>query len=128
MTEKSDKLAILIRSRTVVWYYHEATKFVRRLERKLKVVEAHVTFTGSVLHKGWSKKDLDLIIYPHQSQRFDLELIRDALRAAGMRCVFPVGEVHRDWRERGIKDKKVVEVWVVGRGRNRKRVDIMFLK
>lgn len=125
---RAERVGVLRPSKTVRWHLHDALLFVRRLERKLKVAGAHVALTGSVLQKGESKKDLDVVIFPRQSQRFDLDLVRGVLEELGMRCVVSVAEVHRDWRGRGIRDRKKVEIWVVGRGRNRKRVDVMFLK
>jgi hypothetical protein len=121
---RAEKARILRPKKKSVWVLHDALQFVRRLEKKLRIAYAHVAFTGSVLYEGESRKDLDIVIFPHSSRHFDLDLVRGVLEEAGLHCLFTVAQVHKDWRERGIKDRKRVEIWAY----RQKRVDVMFLK
>src|SRR3954469_18790986 len=43
----------------------DALPVVRWLETQLIPKGAHCSLGGSVLHKGFSEKDLDIFIYPH---------------------------------------------------------------
>ena len=43
----------------------EAFWVIERLEPELSKVGVHCALAGSVAYRGWSEKDLDLIIYPH---------------------------------------------------------------
>ncbi len=38
----------------------------REIEDKLKKIGYHCGLTGSILYKGSSEKDVDLIVYPHK--------------------------------------------------------------
>jgi hypothetical protein len=48
-----------------MWTQQEAIWMLASLEPRLKEVGCHCGLTGSVLYRGDSKKDLDVIIYPH---------------------------------------------------------------
>ena|SRR5690348_6488256 len=48
-----------------MWDTGQAIKFCRALEEKTEAMGLHVAFGGSVLHKGYSEKDLDVFVYPH---------------------------------------------------------------
>ncbi len=50
-----------------MWTRELAIKLVEKLEPELAKIGAHCALAGSVLYKGESKKDLDIIIYPHKS-------------------------------------------------------------
>ena len=50
-----------------MWTRDEAIWVVEKLEPKLAEMGAHCALAGSILYRGTSDKDLDLVIYPHQS-------------------------------------------------------------
>lgn len=52
-----------------MWTYQEALPVLKALEEKLIPIGAHASMGGSVLFKGESKKDLDVVIYPHNPLR-----------------------------------------------------------
>ncbi len=108
------------------WTLEEALALVRRLEPMLSAAGWHSGLTGSVLMRGSSAKDVDLIVYPRDSRAAsaDPESARAVLRVAGMRRDFTADQIRTLWRERGSKDVKDVEMWKDG-GR---RVDVFFLK
>lgn len=45
--------------------FDEALTLIRELEPKFAAAGYHLGLTGSVLYKGESEKDLDLIVYAH---------------------------------------------------------------
>lgn len=47
----------------------EAIKVAREIEEKLKEIGYHCGLTGSTLYKGESRKDIDIIVYPHDSEK-----------------------------------------------------------
>ncbi len=52
-----------------LWSLEDGITFVRELESKLAPLGYHCGLTGSVLYKGFSNKDLDVIIYPHDATK-----------------------------------------------------------
>lgn len=62
------------------WTLFTALPVVISLENHLSRVGFHVGLTGSVLHKGTSQKDLDVIVLPRKS------------RGAGANEIFPAQE------------------------------------
>jgi hypothetical protein len=70
----------------------ESLPFVRWLETQLIPRHAHCALGGSVLHRGWSEKDLDVIVYPHNQRtpKTPEELI-DVLQS-----IFPTGKMETD--------------------------------
>lgn len=50
-----------------MWELESALAFVRNVEGIIQIVNCHSAFTGSVLYYGQSHKDLDVVIYPHNS-------------------------------------------------------------
>lgn len=86
----------------------------------------HLGLTGSVLFKGSSSKDLDLIVYPREylgDPDANYHSAVKALKEAGGRRAVPYATVQRFWREKGSEDRKCVEQW----DWDGKRVDVFFL-
>lgn len=53
-----------------MWTLQDGILMLSALEPKLKELNAHCGLTGSVLYRGNSIKDLDVIIYPrHKNQK-----------------------------------------------------------
>lgn len=111
----------------------------------MKAVGAHVGLTGGTLFRGWSSKDLDVIVYPHTtSNPPTLEQIRQVFAEAGFFQSTTEGDqpnppVHPS---RPIKnatdasgkalgritnregDNKIITIWSDANGR---RIDVFFL-
>lgn len=51
---------------TFIWNFIEAVALVRKLEPIAIQHGVHVALGGSVLHAGFSSKDLDIFVYPHK--------------------------------------------------------------
>jgi len=67
-----------------VWTLAEGVDFCAHLWRNLAPLGWHCALTGSVLYQGFSLKDLDVIVWPHdggQTQALpDIEQARELLR------------------------------------------------
>jgi hypothetical protein len=50
---------------TPLWSLADAVVLAVQVEQHLKPVNTHVALGGSVMYRGHSFKDLDLILYPH---------------------------------------------------------------
>lgn len=107
------------------WILEDALVFVRKLERQLAAtVGYHVAMTGSVLEKGHSHNDLDLVLFPHTTGKVDMYVLRAALDLAGLSPVVSRATVAAAWERRKSQDTKHVEVWTY----DSKRVDLFFLR
>ncbi len=108
--------------RTPLWTLDEALLLVRHLEDAV-VPHFHVALGGSVLIRGWSDKDVDVVIYPHNKTRASPPA-EDLLQKAGLTVVFNSTQMRKKWgSEYGTTDTKSIERWD-WKGR---RVDIFFL-
>lgn len=114
------KVTEVSRSRSS-WTLDEGIEFVRKIETALRP-RYHCALTGGVLFKGESSHDLDIVIFPDQSQHFDIVEVHRALEKATLELRVSREIVVKDWRRRGIADDKWVEVWVTEDGR---RVDVI---
>lgn len=106
------------------WTIEEAQALAAHLLPHLLSMGFHLGIAGSVALVGRSDNDLDLIVYPLNATRADVQDARDMLTTAGLKCLMNHHRVARAWRERGSTDTKHVEVWSY-RG---KRVDVFFLR
>ncbi len=108
------------------WNLEEGVRFVRSLYQSLEAVGFTIALGGSVLKKGFSKKDIDIIIHPMLVTGADIDWgpAKSVLQEFGLKCVHSVEVVHAKWRRQGSQDQKHVEVWTaLG-----KRVDIFFMQ
>lgn len=110
------------------WTLRQGLAFARDLELHL-APHWHCGLTGSVLLAGWSRNDLDIILYPHTTVPKNMlsSLVptgREMLTAFGMDLEVDRLEVKRVWERLGSWDDKHVEVW---RWRG-KRVDCFWLR
>lgn len=114
------------------WTLSQARELLGDLEEALKPLGFCVGLTGSVLIRGFSENDIDLIVYPRQSVlETEWMKAREGL-AVRLRCIFDEVETKRRRLLAGKPgyDNKAVEVWCVrtpGELHN-KRVDVFFLK
>jgi predicted nucleotidyltransferase len=107
------------------WNFDNTTKGrISVLEKWLRKAGFSLGLTGSVLTKGESNKDLDLIIYPmEKTGRVDLSPAYEVLFAFGFARHMDRERVAAEWAKKDSQDTKHVEVWTLGG----KRVDIFFL-
>ena len=103
------------------WTLEQGLEFARQLEVKIKRISSHyhVGLTGSTLYKGESKKDLDIILYPHKSTQKDRKYLDKVLIEFGLKFVSDRTETYAVYGN----DKEVVQYSYKG-----KRVDIFFLE
>lgn len=110
------------------WTIVEAQYLLRRLEEALGG-KYHVGLLGSVLLDGMSNKDLDIVVYPRDASvhfnRREHVLITTALTKVGLHRVADFDSVKEEWRKKGSKDCKNVEVW---RTEGKRRVDVFYLR
>lgn len=104
------------------WDLEDALKFVRMLKEELEAVGCGVGLTGSVLFRGHSYSDLDVLLYPLQGT-LDAGAVTAELSRVG--CVLRAdrARVTAIWRRKGSTDTKHVETWSY----YSKRVDFFFL-
>jgi len=106
------------------WSVEEGIALCRKLHKLLLPIGYSVALTGSVLFKGKSHKDLDLVVFPCSTANTNESLLRHTLMNFGIRPWIPMEEVHAAWRKKGSDDTKHVEVWRFGI----RRIDLFFLK
>lgn len=103
-----------------IWTRPSAIALLVKLEAAL-APNYHVALAGGVLLRGKSSHDLDVVVFPHNSNHFDMAEVRAGLESAGLRFVVGCQIVQEHWRKMGSTDTKHVEVWMDGM----KRVDII---
>ena len=92
------------------------------LQLELNARGWHCALAGSVLNKGESKHDLDIVVFPHCSENASIVKMREGLHAAGLHIERTAEELRRFWREKGSEDRKHVEIWATAQGR---RIDVI---
>lgn len=105
------------------WTLDEGLEVVRWFTPILAKVGFSIGLTGSVLTKGESNKDLDIIVYPLCTDRGGVAEAKIALVLGGAECKYGRFTVTNAWREKGSLDNKHVEIWTY-KGR---RIDVFFL-
>lgn len=103
-----------------MWTLEEGIAFARELEKYMDDW-FHTALAGSVLHKGESFKDVDIIVYPHNTQTFmePETVVKQRLEKFGLE--FDHQRIGGD----EYPDKKLVYIYKTKEG---KRVDILVLK
>lgn len=108
-----------------MWNLSEGVEFARSLSAILIPVGFDVALAGSVLKRGQSFKDLDLVVYPlNTSELIHHWVVCKALRSGGGVLIADQGRVTESWRKKGSSDTKHVEIWRF----DGRRVDLLFLK
>lgn len=106
----------------MAWVLDDGLTLVRDLAERLRP-RYFIGLTGSVLVKGRSFNDLDVIVYPGSSVDQDKGFVEKVLTASGLRRLHTVDVVQAKWRRHGSQDAKHVEVWEY----QGKKVDVFFL-
>lgn len=123
--ESAVELAVKFLDGPPMWTHEEALVLIRKLEPLLAHAGFHVGLGGSVLHRGESWKDLDIIVFPHDAS-LALEPY-EALVEAGLTRKRTADEVRRLWQKGGENtDTKSVEVWWCDA--TKRRIDVLLLK
>lgn len=89
-----------------------------------------VALGGSVLYKGESRKDLDLVVAPYNRNEGPApsDVVAEILaKVPHIQHEWPCAWIHAQWRERGGTDTKHVEAFKIDDGETWRRVDIFFL-
>jgi hypothetical protein len=107
-----------------VWTLAEALEFLRLVQGLVEPLGYHSGILGSVILRGQSENDLDVVLYPHRkSARDDRDRVRVVFEGSGMKMIADAVDVRRAWRKKGSDDTKYVEKWSY----QCKTVDIFFL-
>lgn len=110
------------------WDFVSGLEWARDIETALVPAGWHCALAGSVLHRGSSTHDLDLVVFPHERETGvsdrQLRKLADALRGLRMTRKRTVRQIHRYWRTKGSHDCKHVETWQTPNGR---RIDLLVL-
>lgn len=110
------------------WNLELARALLLQIETALGGVH-HVGLLGSVLHAGYSKKDLDIVIYPHTtfgtSPVTSRRHVRTVLDDIGLTQILSHHAVKHAWEEKGSQDGKFVEIWADTEGR---RIDVFYMQ
>lgn len=106
-----------------MWTLDEALPFLKSLRKAMLKCGYCVALAGSILYRGRSEKDLDVILFPHG--RIPQGDVYEALEAFGLTLRRDRAAVTADWRTLGSLDTKHVEEWRTKDGR---RIDIFFLQ
>lgn len=109
----------------IMWTLGMAIELVNQLSPLLRTVDHEVGLLGSVLFKGDSSHDLDLVVFPlRTTTTFTVEDVRKVLEDFGMKLEYDEAFVKRMWARVGSKDQKHVEGWLY----EQRRIDLFFLK
>lgn len=110
----------------MTWTLHDALALLRELDPELRKVGLTCALAGSVLFKGLSAKDLDVIIFPLRDEGLLDQIPRMVegepplhseacmvFASLGMHRWMNEAEVKSMWwRLHGSRDRKWVEIWL----------------
>jgi hypothetical protein len=107
------------------WVLDDGLALVRQLHAPLKEAGWAIALGGSVLIKGESLKDLDVLIHPYDtSEPSNVALVHTVLKSCGGTLTRTAAEITAGWRLKGSYDLKYVEAWSF----RRRRVDVFYLR
>jgi hypothetical protein len=108
-----------------LWVLEEVQGLLRRAEPSFTQAGYAVGLTGSVLLKGLSHKDLDLLFYPLDAGEVSKKALEKVLaEGLGWKRVFEHHQVARLWLRFGSRDTKYVETW---QDQLKRRIDVFYL-
>lgn len=106
------------------WTLEQGVEACRVIQAAVQPLGFHVGLAGSVLTKGSSTKDLDVIVYPHnRTERPPVEEVHDALREIGVKLTWDRKFIDEIRVKKGSTDTKHVEAFLY----QGKRIDVFFL-
>jgi hypothetical protein len=107
----------------IMWNLEQALKLIKELEDSLSQFGVHCALAGSVLYRGTSENDLDLIIYPHKKKKDKSWNTYEVKKI--LKVFFKVPEIRDCGGVSQIRDAKEVSWIEIEDG---KRIDFFFLK
>jgi hypothetical protein len=107
----------------VIWTLADALPLLREVQTVVQPFGYHVGLAGSVLTKGFSYNDMDMILYPASTARQPKGDVTATLVDLGMRQIHTFEKVRTAWKRMGSNDTKHVEKWDY----QGKPVDVFFL-
>lgn len=117
------------------WTLRQGRDFARRLERELnkrrwsgRAELYHIAIGGSVLHRGESKHDLDIIAFARKADRVgakDVKILRQCMHKLGAYRMVTREELVETWRALGNNETKHVEIYIT---HDNRRVDLIVVK
>lgn len=107
--------------------FEEAITLCRELEVRLKDIGYHCGLTGSMLYKGKSTKDIDIIIYPHQVSQ--TRPMNDVLEHIGARTnMYPSQGAFEAKKIEPSSTDKVIVVSKLSSSLGEYRADLFFMQ
>jgi hypothetical protein len=107
------------------WVLESGLLLVRQLADVLEPFGYGVGLCGSVLHQGRSRKDLDVIVFPHRTDKADKNMVLRILSDVGLKLISDVDVVRAAWKKlHNSDDQKEVRVYEY----KDQRIDIFFLQ
>lgn len=97
-----------------VWTLDDGVEFIRTIRIPFLQAGYGVGLGGSLVYRGSSNKDLDLLVFPLRSNEWVVHLdpVRTVLVAVGLTMVHDWQYVREEWRRQfNSEDQKCVEVW-----------------
>lgn len=112
-----------------MWSLENVIVVARKLAFDLRVAGWGIGICGSVLVKGMSRKDADIILFPLNANHRDVESAKLVLTKYGMTCIFDEAFIKEMWKKRGSDDTKHVEAWSFGKNHpfEGRRIDVFFM-
>lgn len=107
-----------------MWTRENVLELIVTLEQALAPIGYHIALAGSVLVRGQSPHDLDVLIFPHDSTIQNKDAVRRALGNIGWARTHSSAQMLEHWRSKGSQDCKFVEVW---RDNCNRRIDIIYV-
>lgn len=108
-----------------LWTLDLAVAMLRELETPVRHAGFALGLAGSVLMRGASMKDLDMLVYPLNGECFDIGAFRAVVKNIGWVRRAAPHVVSHEWFKQDSTDSKHVEVWRTMTG---KRIDIFYLR
>ena len=105
------------------WTLDEGLSFVRCLQSPLAPLGYGIAMAGSVLIRGDSKTDLDIVVFPYSTAEQSYSAVQEAFDEFGMKRIFSMAAVQRFRLRQKSHDKKHVEIWMY----EGHRIDVFFL-
>jgi len=107
------------------WTLEDGLSVLRNIHAPLASAGFGIALGGSLLYRGHSKKDIDVIIFPMRKGAVKVDAAFVVLEFLGWTRWFSVETVQARWRKIGSADTKHVEVWKTPDGR---RADLIILE
>ena len=106
------------------WSIEKAVEFLNTIRGPIHNAGFDLGITGSVLFSGTSNNDLDIIIYPLDASKYNLQDLYSVLNGLNMHQEKSYKDILDTWYKKGSFDIKHVEKWSY----DGKHIDLFFLR